>query len=273
MILDLTRDSVDAAWQHVADNEGGPGVDGITIERFCRQSQSELPELLLHAANGAYRARPLRQIVVQKHPGSQDTRTLLVPTVRDRVLQTAVARLLSRSFEEEFIESSYAYRRGRGVDRAIARIVQLRDYGYQHVVDADIASYFASVNHHLLLTALAAWPEVDDSVFALLKQWVHVVEWDGRSTTLIRRGIPQGSPISPLFANVFLTPLDLALSRGDHKLIRYADDLLILCRDDTQAGAALEATAAELLQLGLTLNREKTRLTSFADGFHFLGVQ
>lgn len=273
MIEDLTLELLQAAWERVAWNSGGPGVDGVTVERFASQAPSELPELLLHAHTGAYRARPLRRIVVQKHPGSRDTRTLQVPTVRDRVLQTAVARILSRSFEEEFLESSYAYRPNRGVDRAVARILQLREFGYQSVVDADITSYFASVNHKLLLDGLCGRPEVDASLAALLKQWVHAVEWDGREIQAMKRGIAQGSPISPLFANLFLTPLDVALARGDHKLIRYADDILILCKGPTEAEEALQLAGEALTGLGLSLKPEKTRVASFDEGFQFLGVR
>jgi hypothetical protein len=127
-----------SAWERVRENAGCPGVDGVTVEKYQRQAEAGLPELLGQALDGAYRPLPLRKLVVEKKAGSGKVRTLMVPAVRDRILQTAVARLLSRSWEEEFLDASYAYRPERGVDRAVARILQLRDRGWTCVLDADI---------------------------------------------------------------------------------------------------------------------------------------
>jgi len=134
--------------------------------------------------------------------------------VRDRVAQTAVARMMSRSFEEEFLESSYAYRANRGVDRAIARIQQLRERGYEWVVDGDITAYFDNVSHRMLLERLAEDEGMNKELLPVVRQWVKASIWDGHTVERIRRGIAQGSPISPLLANYYLTPLDVALSRG-----------------------------------------------------------
>ena len=125
MPLPLTPADLSAAWERVRENEGCAGADGVTIHDFAQRAHRLLPELLARVQEGRYRPYPLLKIVVEKHPGSHQTRTLLVPAVRDRVLQTAVARHLSRSFEEEFLECSYGYRPGRSVDRAIARIAAL----------------------------------------------------------------------------------------------------------------------------------------------------
>lgn len=270
---DLSAALVEAAWERVLENAGGPGVDGVTVERFAQSAATLLPELRQQVMDGSYFSLPLRKIVVQKRPGSDETRSLHVPAVRDRVAQTAVARMMSRSFEEEFLESSYAYRANRGVDRAIARIQQLRERGYEWVVDGDITAYFDNVSHRMLLERLAEDEGMNKELLPVVRQWVKASIWDGHTVERIRRGIAQGSPISPLLANYYLTPLDVALSRGDHKLIRYSDDFLILCRGETEAGEALTATADGLRTLGLELKAEKTRLTSFAEGFKFLGVR
>ncbi len=271
---DLTPALLDSAWLRVAANAGGPGVDGVTVDSFNVDAREvQLPRLLEHALNGTYRCRPFRRIVIQKRPGSKDTRTLLVPCIRDRVLQTALARILSRSFEEEFLEASYAYRPDRGVDRAVARILQLRDRGYTHVLDADITAYFDNVSHSLLIRQLEEQTDGDASTMSLLRQWVAPTEWDGHRSHNIPRGIPQGSPISPLFANLFLTPLDTALATGDHKLIRYSDDFLILCKGPSEAQDALRLATEALKPLSLDLKPEKTRVTDFDQGFKFLGVQ
>ncbi len=270
---ELTVGILEAAWTRVAENAGGPGVDGVTVERFAEHAGTVIPELLAQMHNGEYVSLPQRKLVVQKKPGSVETRTLHIPAVRDRVAQTAVARVLSKSFEEEFLDVSYAYRANRGVDRAVARIQQLRDRGYEWVVDADITAYFDNIPHKPLLDRLAEEAALDLWAAGVLKQWVKAAVWDGRTVERVRRGIAQGSPISPLLANFYLTPLDIALSKGDHKLIRYADDLLILCKGQPEAEKALGATATELKALGLELKTAKTRITSFEAGFKFLGVR
>ena len=154
---------------------------------------------------------------------SLKTRTLLVPSVRDRVLQTAVARMLSRSFEEEFLECSYGYRPGRSVDRAIARIRKCRELGYVYVADADVAAFFDRVDHDLLLERLGTRAPGEE-LMALLRMWVRCQEWDGSHVRAVRRGVPQGSPISPLLANFFLEDFDRELEKSGRKLVRYADD-------------------------------------------------
>lgn len=269
--FDLTLDRLESAWAHVRDNAGCAGVDGVTIESFESQAPSALPELLKQATSGEYLALPLRKILISKNHDSSKTRTLLVPVVRDRILQTAVATSMSRSFEEEFFDASFGYRPNRGVDRAIARIIQLRDHGWQWVVDADIHAYFDSVSHQSLLRQLgqdqAALP-----FLSLLKQWIGAVCWDGHDLTLLRRGIPQGAPISPVLANLFLTPIDQALEESESHLIRYADDFLLLCQTEAAAQRACQQAVTLFAQHGLELSQEKTRITGFDQGFTFLGV-
>jgi retron-type reverse transcriptase len=130
MPLPFTCEQLWEAWERVRENEGCAGSDGVTVAHFAQRAHRALPRLYERVNEGAYRPFPLLKIVVEKHPGSASTRTLLVPTVADRVLQTAAARHLSRSFEEEFLECSYGYRPGRSVDRAIARIRTCRELGY-----------------------------------------------------------------------------------------------------------------------------------------------
>ncbi len=146
MALPVGDDQLWAAWERVRENEGCAGADGVTVRQFADRAHKRLPELRDRVNAGLYRPLPLLKIVVEKHAGQAATRTLLVPAVRDRVLQTAVAHHLSRSFEEEFLECSFGYRPGRSVDRSIARIRKCRELGYLFVVDADIESFFSSVD-------------------------------------------------------------------------------------------------------------------------------
>jgi len=259
------------AWERVRENEGCAGSDGVTVAQFGSRAHRVLPRLIERVNEEAYRAFPLLRIVVEKHPGAAATRTLLVPTVADRVLQTAVARHLSRSFEEEFLECSYGYRPGRSVDRAIARIRKCRELGYAYVVDADIQTFFDRVDIDLLLERLAE-RQPGETIMELLRQWVRGCVWDGSHLHPLTRGIPQGSPVSPLLANFFLEDFDRELEKSGRKLIRYADDFLILARTAEDASQALAQSEQLLAEAHLQLNREKTRIVDFAHGFRFLGA-
>jgi len=269
--LDLSLGQLQAAWEHVRDNAGCAGVDGVTVESFDNQAISALPELLKQVQSSEYRALPLRKLVAAKSTNPAKQRTLLVPVVRDRILQTSVASLLSHSFEEEFFDASFGYRPNRGVDRAIARIVQLRDRGWLWVVAADISAYFDSVSHHGLLKQLQA-DQAAAPFISLLKQWVDASFWDGHKLAPLKRGIPQGAPISPLLANLFLTPFDQALEEGENRLVRYADDFLLLCQSEHAAGLAYRETERLLHQEGLQLSEHKSSITDFDRGFTYLGV-
>jgi len=223
MALPFGDEELWAAWERVLENEGCAGVDGVTVRQFADRAHKRLPELRDHVNAGQYRPLPLLKIVIEKRTGHSGTRTLLVPAVRDRILQTAVAHYLSRSFEEEFLECSYGYRPGRSVDRAIARIRKCRELGFAFVVDGDIESFFSNVDHDLLLQRLAE-RRPDATIMAMLRLWVQACFWDGSHVRPLRRGVPQGSPISPLLANFFLEDFDRELEKSGRKLVRYADD-------------------------------------------------
>jgi len=271
MAADLSYDELHDAWLRVQENEGCAGVDGVTLDLFARRAEANLRGLSEALRNGSYRPLPLLRILVEKAPGSAKTRRLLVPPIVDRIAQTACARRWSRSWEPEFLESSFAYRPGRSVDRAVARVIQLRDFGLEHVVDGDITSFFDSVPHALLLHTLKA-NGLDAADLNLVEAWLRVPVWDGRRLTALRMGLPQGSPLSPLLANMFLTPLDIQVESSGNHLVRYADDFLILCPSPEAAQLAAARATEALSKLGLTLNPVKTRITSFAVGFTFLGV-
>jgi CRISPR-associated protein Cas1 len=271
MALPFGDDHLWSAWERVQENEGCAGADGVTVRQFADRAHKRLPELRDRVNAGVYRPLPLLKIIVEKHSGHAGTRTLLVPAVRDRVLQTAVAHYLSRSFEEEFLECSYGYRPGRSVDRAIARIRKCRDLGYKFVVDADIESFFSNVDHELLLQRLAE-RRPGETIMGLLRQWVRALLWDGSHVRPLRVGVPQGSPISPLLANFFLEDFDRELERSGRKLVRYADDFLILSRTRDDAAQALTQSSQLLEQAHLKLNLEKTSIVDFDHGFRFLGA-
>ncbi|HKH48242.1 MAG TPA: reverse transcriptase/maturase family protein, partial [Thermoanaerobaculia bacterium] len=193
-------------------------------------------------------------------------RALCVPAVRDRVLQTAVYLVTRPVFEAEFETCSYAYREGRSVRDAVLRIDQLRRQGFRWLVDADIDSFFDNISHERLLARLARLP-LDLYVRELFERWIRVEIYDGRRIYPLQRGIPQGSVVSPMLANLFLDELDENLALFGQTLVRYGDDFVILCKSPEQAAEALELTDYLLEELDLQLNQEKTRTTSFDQGF------
>lgn len=258
------------AWARVHANAGCPGVDGVSVDQYHHDALSRLAALRAEVAAGRYRPQPLLSVDIPK-PGGR-LRSLAIPTVSDRVLQTAVAQLLTRLLDPDFDDASFAYRSGRSVQQATARIVDCRDQGLRWVVDADIERYFDSVHHATLLSMLRRRLP-DDSLTALLAQWLAAPASKDKILHPRRAGVPQGSPISPLLSNLYLHTLDNALARADHTLVRYADDFLVLCRSRAEAEAALVLIRGVLDQLHLKLNEEKSRVTHFQAGFRFLGVR
>ncbi len=270
-IPSLTPAALLHAWEHVRENHGCAGVDGVTIERFADSIDAELNAVRSRVLSGHYRPLPLLPITVQKKPNSSATRTLLVPTVRDRVLQTAVGRQLGQTFEDEFLDSSFAYRPHRSVQSAVARIRYLHGHGYKYIAEADIDSFFDRIDHDLLRQRLETRIE-EPLVCDLLTAWIEGFVWDGHGVRPIRSGVAQGSPISPLLANFFLSDLDLSLEEAGLKVIRYADDFLILSRQGGESEKGLEIARDRLEELHLALKAEKTVIGTFEEGFRFLGA-
>lgn len=266
----LTDESLFQAWSKVRENSGGPGVDGVTLSIFGRGIFTNLEALRVTVRERTYQPAPLLERFIPKKSGK--LRHLCIPTVRDRVLQSAVASAICPSIEEELEESCYAYRRGRSVQQAVARITACRDEGYSWVLDADIFSFFDFVDHEVLLEKLRR-TLTDTSPLPLIEAWLHAqIRPDHGPPRLLKKGVPQGSPISPILANLYLDDFDEAILHDRHRLIRYADDFLILCRDRHEAEEALRLTENMLQRMKLRLNHEKTRITSFGSGFRFLGV-
>lgn len=257
------------AWYKVRANQGCAGIDHVGIQDFERKLFSKLALLKDEVIYDTYRPLPLFRVHVPKKSGG--FRALSIPAVRDRVLHTAVAIILTPLFEAEFEDCSYAYRQGRSVDMAIRRIEQLRDQGFSWVVDADIHSYFDEIDHHRLL-GLVEELVTDPAILHLIRLWLKAVVVDGKSRFTLNKGVPQGSPLSPLLANLYLDKLDEAMLGMDLRIIRFADDFLILCRNKKRAQKALEFTVEVLEALKLRINKDKSRLVNFTRGFRFLGV-
>ena len=272
-------DVLEAAWRRVKANAGAPGIDGVTIEELSADAKVEAAWLAalreeLHAKT--YRPSPVRRVKIPKRSGG--FRGLGIPTVRDRVVQMAVYLVLMPIFEADFHPRSFGFRPGRSARQAVESIREALRMGKTEVVDADLAQYFDTIPHRKLLRQVARRVS-DGMILKLIKAWLRapVVEEEeggGRTMKANRCGTPQGGVISPLLANIYLHPLDEGVNdrcRGNPRMIRYADDLVILCKPGT--GGGLKERLGRWLQAkGLALNERKTRvLQSRASGFEFLG--
>ena len=261
--------SLFSAFQRLKENHGCAGVDGITIEAFERDLNKNLLMLADEVSGKTYFPLPLLKFLVDKGKGDGESRTLCVPAVRDRVLQTSVLQEVAPMLEKEFEDCSFAYRKGRSVRQAVYKIKQYYEEGYRWVVDADIDAFFDSVDHELLIKKIKLYIK-DNDIVRLLESWINAEVWDGKSIKVIDKGIPQGSSVSPVLANLFLDELDEAILEKGYKYVRYADDFLILCKTPEQANESLEFTNEKLDKMLLEL--DESDVVSFDDGFKYLGV-
>lgn len=258
-----------AAFNRVEASRGMAGVDGVTIGAFRERVASNLADLSQELRTGCYRPLPLLKFLVAKPDGSP--RVLVVPTVRDRVAQAAVLNIVEPLFEAQFEEVSFAYRKGRSVKKAVLRIKEFRDRGYRYVVEADIDSFFQNIDQNLLLAKVSNVVS-DSRILRLIQLWVRAEIYDGETVAFMEKGIPQGSVISPLLANLFLDELDEAFLKRGFQLVRYSDDFIVLAKNQTQAEKALELTEEIMTRLRLALDEDDTRISQFSQGFKFLGL-
>jgi RNA-directed DNA polymerase len=271
----VSRSNLHAAFERVRANGGCRGSDGVTVTAFAEDLERELDSLEVSLRSGTYQPYPLLEIHIPKRPRPDGSppgeRRLAIPAVRDRVAQAAFYEVTREVFEAEMEEVSFAFRPGLGVRPAVARLQELRDQGFRFVVDADIDDFFDSIPHERLFARVHKLP-LPDVFFALLARWVRCEVYDGRSLRWVERGVPQGSAVSPMLANLFLDQLDEAFLRAGKQVVRYADDFVVLCRTESEAEAALELSDQLLERLELDLERGKTVITSFDRGFKFLGA-
>jgi CRISPR-associated protein Cas1 len=259
------------AWERVLAKAGMPGVDGMAVSRFRRQAGEHLRALESRLAGDRYQPLPLRLVEVEKKPGGA-SRLLLVPAVVDRVAQSAVAHWLGSKWDRTFDPASFAYRPGRGVRDALRALANLRDHGYRWVLDADIRSFFDSIDHQVLFQKLELWLGKSPMI-AWLRSWVEAAVWDGAEVTRLTLGVPQGSAISPLLSNYYLDDFDRRLRSAGLHFLRYADDFVVIARTPFDLAEAKEKVEKALSELRLTLSEEKTRTTTFDRWFRFLGAE
>lgn len=255
-------DRLRQGWEKVRDNGGAAGGDRVSCDAFGIAVDRRLEDLYRDLTQGGYHPGPLRHVDIPKASGGM--RRLSIPCIRDRVVQSAVAQTLTPLFEQEFEDVSYGYRQGRSVKQALTRVQSLRDDGWRFTVDADIDGYFDNVSHDLLMQRLLR--SVSESpLTALISLWLE-------TGADLGRGLAQGSPLSPLLANLFLDDLDEALLRTPFRMVRFADDFVVLAKTLKDAEKAHEMVGALLERFGLSFNASKTRVRGFNDSLRFLGA-
>jgi RNA-directed DNA polymerase len=265
--------TLEAAWRKVERNKGAAGVDGQSIARFAAGAERYLTELHESLKNGSYRPSPVKRVDIPK--GGGQTRPLGIPTIKDRIVQTALKMAIEPIFEVQFRPGSYGFRPGRSCKDALREVDRLLKEGYTHVVDADLKSYFDTIPHDKLMARVSVAIS-DGLVLSLIESFLNQEIMTDMARWLPTTGTPQGAVLSPLLANIYLHPLDLLIEQSGRRMVRYADDFVILCRTEDEARAALREIDAWTTANGLTLHPDKTRVVDSrqpGQGFDFLGYR
>ncbi len=265
--------TLDLAWQRVARNKGAAGMDGQSVERFALHAERYLQELGASLRDGSYAPNAVKRVEIPKGDGK--TRPLGIPTVKDRIVQAALKMVIEPIFEVQFRRGSYGFRPGLGCKDALREVDRLLKEGYTHVVDADLKGYFDTIPHDRLM-ALVAGSISDGRVLSLIESFLHQDIMTEAARWQPTAGTPQGAVLSPLLANLYLHPLDLLMEQDGYRMVRYADDFVILCASAAEAEAALRQVSAWVDANGLTLHPDKTRVGDClqpGQGFDFLGYR
>jgi RNA-directed DNA polymerase len=265
----ITPEVMRKAFKAIKRNRGAAGLDRQSIKMFEANLDDNLLALMRDLKSGTYQPIPLRRVYIPKGKGA--VRPLGIPAVRCRVAQEVIRVLSAPIFEPTFHDSSHGFLRRRSCHTAMAQLVELHQQGYRVVVDADLKGFFDSIPHQLILD-LVAHEIADGNILSLIKKCLQAGVMEEGEVRPTRKGTPQGGVISPLLANIVLNHLDWRLEALGYRFVRYADDFVVLCKTKRQAEKALQAvTQCVEDDLGLALNPEKTRLTTFGQGFDFLG--
>ena len=267
----LDRNNLNRAYKRVKRNHGAAGIDGMTVEESLPWLKEHREELLRSIRDGSYMPSPVRRKEIPKSDGG--VRKLGIPTVVDRVIQQAIAQKLQSIWEPLFSDSSYGYRPRRSAQQAIQKVKEYAEEGYRYAVSVDLSKYFDTLNHEQLMNLLHKQIQ-DMRVLRLIKKYLKSGVMENGVICKTEEGSPQGGPLSPLLANIYLNEFDWEMNRRGVKLVRYADDIVVLAKSERAAERLLES-CRKYLEGGLKLkmNTEKSKVTSiFAQKkFKFLG--
>ena len=267
----LSRDNLNRAYKRVKANKGAPGIDGMTIGDALPWLREHREELLDSIRKGKYKPQPVRRKEIPKPDGG--VRKLGIPTVIDRIIQQAIAQQLVPIYEPLFSDDSYGYRPGRSAQQAIQKVKQYAEQGYTSAVLVDLSKYFDTLNHELLMNLLRKNIH-DKRVIELVKRYLKAGVMENGLRVRTTEGSPQGGPLSPLLANIYLNEYDREMANRGVPVIRYADDIVVLAKSPRAAQRLLESTQRYLEgKLKLKMNAEKSKVVSVFSirNFKFLG--
>ena len=265
--------TLQAAWRQVQSNRGSHGVDGVSVGRFAMRQDEYLLELQRELKEGSYRPLPVKRVFIPKAGGGE--RPLGIPAVKDRIVQTALKMVMEPIFENEFVAHSYGFRPSRGCKDALREVDRYLKAGQTWVVDADLKSYFDTIPHAPLMEEVEKHIS-DGKILKLVQAYLKQDIMDGMERWSPNAGTPQGAVISPLLANLYLHPLDKQMEQAGYRMVRYADDFVILCRSREEALEALASIRQWVDGRGLALHPDKTHVGNCLEkgqGFEFLGYR
>lgn len=265
----LEKDNLNRAFRQVVSNKGTAGIDDMTVDELEPWIRAHPHELTNRIIRGKYRQHPVMRVYIPKDNG--DMRPLGIPRVIDRLVQQAVAQELSREFEPRFSDNSYGFRPNRSAHDAIRKVIANANDGYEYVIDLDLAKFFDTVNHSKLLQVLSETIK-DGRVISLIHKFLRAKIMDEGKVTTPTIGTPQGGPVSPVLANILLNELDKELDKRGHHFVRYADDMMIMCKSQRAAQRTYESISKFIeKKLFLNINRDKTKVCHLSDDVKFLG--
>lgn len=258
------------AFKAVRKNRGAAGVDRQSIRMFEANLEQNLIALMKDLKSGTFIPKPARRVHIDKGEGKK--RPLGIPCVRDRVAQEVLRQLLSPLFEKLFHDHSYGFRPKRSCHDALQKVDELHKDGYRFCLDADIKGFFDQIPHTVIMTGLRN-VIADGNILNLIERFLSAGVMEDGVTYPTTVGTPQGGVLSPLLANIALNFLDWQLDDAGYRFVRYADDFVVLCRENHQAEEAHSFVKRCVTELGLTLSPEKTKIARFREGFVFLGFE
>lgn len=265
----LEKDNLNRAFRQVVSNKGTAGIDDMTVDELEPWIRAHPHELTNRIISGKYRQHPVMRVYIPKDNG--EMRPLGIPRVIDRLVQQAVAQELSREFEPRFSDNSYGFRPNRSAHDAIRKVIANANEGYEYVIDLDLAKFFDTVNHSKLLQVLSETIK-DGRVISLIHKFLRAKIMDEGKVTTPTIGTPQGGPVSPVLANILLNELDKELDKRGHHFVRYADDMMIMCKSQRAAQRTYESISKFIeKKLFLNINRDKTKVCHLSDDVKFLG--
>ena len=267
----LERGNLNKAYQRVKSNNGAPGIDGMSVEEALPWLKEHREELLESIKGGWFKPNPVRRKEIPKPDGG--ARKLGIPTVIDRIVQQAIAQVLVPLYEPKFIDGSYGYRPNKSAQMAIQKVKEYAEEGYKYAVQLDLSKYFDTLNHALLINLLRQTIK-DERVIQLIKKYLKSGVMENGVCVKTEEGSPQGGPLSPLLANIYLNEFDHEFENRGVKVIRYADDIVLLAKSQRATERLLETSTRYLEgKLKLTVNKEKSKTVSVTAvrNFKFLG--